>query len=168
MPNRYRIIVLDASRLCAHHVVAQCLLERRCHKFISRSGSVQNGEVNLEPEQVDEERHQDESSQPCRKVLCEVGQSQSSTFPVDVQETPEVNRNRTTDREECKHSNVFGGYDTAHSDASKQEPFPPFLREGLVPHLEESDVAKNTERHCEYQSRIEQDKSSLANVGIIE
>ncbi len=117
--DRDRVIVLNASRLCAHHVVAQCLLERGSHEIISRSGFAQNSKVDLEPKQVDEEWDQDKSSQACQKVPCEIGQCQSSFFPVDVQKTPEVNCNRTTHGEECEHSNVFGRYDTAHGDASQ-------------------------------------------------
>ena len=37
MPNGDRVIIFNASRLCAHHVVTQCLLKRGSHKFISRS-----------------------------------------------------------------------------------------------------------------------------------
>ena len=70
VPDGDGVVVFDASGLCAHHVVAQCLLERGRHEIISRSGFAQNSKVNLKPEQVNEERHQNESSQTCHEVLC--------------------------------------------------------------------------------------------------
>ena len=101
--------------------------------------------MNLEPEQVDEERHQYESGQTCQEVLPKLRQGQSPSLPIDVQKAPEVNCNRATDGKEREHPNIFGRYDTAHCDSSKQEPFPPFLRERLVPHFEKPDIAKDTE-----------------------
>ena len=163
-----RVVVFNASGLCAHHIVAQRLLECGRHEIVTWSGFAQNGEMNLEPEQVNEERHQNEPGQTGHEVFCKFWQSQSPSTAVDVQETPKIYRNRTPDGKEREHSDVFGRYDTAHSDACEQEPLPPLLRKGLVPHLIESNVAKDTERHGEHQGRVQENESGLANVGIVE
>lgn len=84
MTDSNAIIIIDWDRLESHDIVAQSLLKLRGHKIIARSGPVENGEMNLEPEEVEEERHDDESDRTSGEVLSEFNEGQRALAAIDV------------------------------------------------------------------------------------
>jgi hypothetical protein len=66
------IVVIDANRLKAHDIVAQGFLELWSHKIVTRSRTSKNGEMNLEPEEVEEEGHDKQADKTSNKVLAKL------------------------------------------------------------------------------------------------
>ena len=75
--------------------------------------------MDLEPEEVEEERHDDQRNDAGSEVLAKLRKRQSALPTLDVHEIPQVNRNRNSDRKEGEDSDVFDGDDAAQVDASQ-------------------------------------------------
>lgn len=120
--------------------------------------------MNLEPEKVKEERHADESECTSHKVFAELLERQA--FLV-IEEIPQIDRDSGANGDERKYTNVLGGYDAGHGDTSKEQPLPPFTPERNVAELVEADVAEKGASHGKYEGRIEENKTGLADVGVI-
>ena len=114
------ITVVDRYRLLCHDVVAEGLLEFRSHKVITWTRSVQDGEMDLEPEQVQEERNDDESNGACGKVFSKVWETQLSLSALDIQKIPEIKCDWHTNAEECENSDVFCGNDAAQAHSGQE------------------------------------------------
>ena len=140
MPHCDRVVVFYACRSCIHDIVGQGLLESRSHEVVAWARSRENREVDLEPEEVHDERHNDESNGTCCEMLAKVGKTQCSFWSINIEETPEIDGDSSPDSDEGEDTNVFGGYDTAHGNTSQEEPLPPLAAERFMPPLVESDV----------------------------
>lgn len=68
-----RIVIVDRDSVGQHDIVAQCLLEFRSHEVVSRSRAGQDCKVNLEPEEVENEGHDNQAKSTRCKVLAELG-----------------------------------------------------------------------------------------------
>jgi hypothetical protein len=110
------VVVVDADGLLGHDVVAESLLELGAHEVVTRARAVEDGEVDLEPEEVEHERNDDQTSNTSSQVLAELGQTESALSTVDVEKRPEVNGDWNTDGEEGEGTNVLGRDDTAEAD----------------------------------------------------
>jgi len=150
-----------------HEVVAESLLEFGCHEVVTRTRSSQDGEMDLEPEEIEEEGNDDETQSTCSEVLSKGEEIQGTAFALDVKEIPEVDQNGTSNGEERECSNVLGGDDTAHAEASQQQPLPPFASEWIMSLLVELDIGEDTEGHEEDEGGVEQDESCLANMRVV-
>jgi hypothetical protein len=148
------VIVLNVDRIGQHNVVAQGLLEFRSHEIITRTGSVENGKVNLEPEEVEQERHDDQTKSPSGKVLGKFLQADGTTRSVNVKEVPEVNNNGRANGNEGKYTNVLDRDIARQSKSGKDEPLPPLSGERLMSELVPLDVEEETAGHGEDQSSI--------------
>jgi len=146
--------VVDSDSVGKHDVVAEGLLELRGHEVIAGTGAGQDGEVNLEPEEVEHEWHEDQAERASSKVLAELGKSESTLGAVDVQEVPEINANRRADGDEGEQTNILGGDVAGEGEASQDQPLPPLPREGLVAQLVELDVAEQAARHGEDEGSV--------------
>lgn len=135
------VVVVDADGLLGHDVVAQSLLEFRAHEVVARAGTGENGKVNLEPEEVEQEGDDNETSDASSQVLAELGQSKGALSAVDVEKRPEINGNGDTDGEEGESTDVLGRNDAAEADTGQEQPLPPLAAEGNVTELVEADVA---------------------------
>jgi hypothetical protein len=162
------VVVVDADGLLSHDIVAEGLLELGAHKVVTRAGAVEDGEVDLEPEEVEHEGDDDQTSDTSSQVLAELGKAESALSAVDVEQRPEVNCDWDTDGEESEGTNVLGRDDTAEADTGQEEPLPPLAAEGGVTELVEANVAPDRESHEQDKSGIEEDESGLANVGVVE
>lgn len=160
--------VVDADRLLRHDVVAERLLEFGAHKVVAGTGSGQDGEVDLEPEEVQHEGNDNQTSDTGSQVLAEFGQTEGALSAVDVEKRPEVNGDGDTDGEEGEGTNVLGRDDTAEADTGQEQPLPPLAAKGGMAELVEADVAEHRKSHEEDQRGVEQDQSGLANVCIVE
>ena len=134
------IIVVDTDGLKAHDIVAQSLLELWGHEVVTRAGSCEDGEVDLEPEKVEEERNDDQANSASSKVLAKLGQSQGTLSSVDVHQVPEVNHDWYTNGEEREDTDVLDGDNAAQTDTSQKEPLPPFPPESIMTLLVEANV----------------------------
>ena len=56
------VVVVDADGLLSHDVVAESLLELGAHEVVAGTGAVEDGEVNLEPEEVEHEGNNNQTS----------------------------------------------------------------------------------------------------------
>jgi hypothetical protein len=162
------VVVVDADGLLGHDVVAESLLKLGAHKVVTGAGAVEDGKVDLEPEKVEHEGDDNQTSDTSSQVLAELGKTESALSAVDVEERPEVNGDWDTDGEEGKGTNVLGRDDAAETDAGQEEPLPPLAAEGGVSELVEADVAPDGESHEQDKGGIEEDESGLANVGVVE
>lgn len=99
--------VVDGHSIGSHDIVAQRLLEFRRHEIIARTRAVQDGKVDLEPEQVEEEWHDNQGKGSGREVLPEVGQAQGALTTVDIEESPEINGHRRSNCDERKQTDIF-------------------------------------------------------------
>ena len=95
-------------------------------------------------------------------------QVQRASFSVDIEQIPQIDADSAADGNEDEQTDVFCGHDTAHVETSQQQPLPPLATKRLVSLLVELDVAQQAQCHKEDQGRIEEDKSSLADVRVIE
>lgn len=167
VPQDDGVIVLDVDGGLMHEIVAQSLLKFRGHKVVTRPRSGQDGEVNLEPEEIEEEGNDDETQSSCRKVLAKGEKIQSSTFAFDVEEIPEIDQNSTTDGEEGECTDILCGDDAAHAEAGQQQPLPPFAAKWGMSLLVKLDVGEDAERHEEDQGGVKENESCLADVGVV-
>lgn len=93
---------------------------------------------------------------------------QSTSFPVDVQQIPQIDHDSTADRNVNEEADIFCRHDAAHVEACQEKPLPPFTTEGVMPLSVELDIAQYTHSHEEDESRIKEDESSLADMRVIE
>lgn len=110
--------------------------------------------MDLEPEQVEDERHHDQPKGSSGKVLAEVRQAQSSARSLDIQKIPQVDHDGRADGDEGEGTNILGGDVTRQSEPSQDEPFPPLSRERLVSELVELDVKEQAACHRENECSI--------------
>ena len=162
------VVVLDIDRVGQHDVVAQGLLELGGHEVVTGTRSVENSKVNLEPEQVEQERHDDQTEGTSSKVLAELLQADSTTGSVDVEEVPEIDDNGRANGNESKDTDVLDRDIARKSESGKDKPLPPLAGEGLMSKLVPLDVEEKTAGHGKDESSIQEDKSGLSNVGIVE
>jgi hypothetical protein len=160
--------VVDADGLLGHDVVAESLLELGAHEVVAGAGAVENGEVDLEPEEVEHEGNDNQTSDTSSQVLAELGQTEGALSAVDVEKRPEVNGDGDTDGEEGEGPDVLGRDDTAEADTGQEKPLPPLAAEGGVTELVEADVTPDRESHEQDERGVEENESGLANVGIVE
>jgi hypothetical protein len=160
--------VVDADGLLGHDVVAESLLELGAHEIVTRTGAVEDGEVDLEPEEVEHEGDDNQTSDTSSQVLAELGQTESALSAVDVEQRPEVNGDGNTNGEEGEGTDVLGRDDTAEADTGQEEPLPPLAAEGGMAELVEADITPDRESHEQDERGIEENESGLANVGIVE
>ncbi len=139
--------VVNANSLLRHQIVGKSFLKFWCHEIISWSGSVQDGKVYLEPEQVHQERNDDQPNDARSEVLAEIRKTERSTPSVNVQQLPEVDHDWHANREEREGSNILRADDAAHADTSQQQPLPPLPAERIVAKLVKPDVAENARCH---------------------
>lgn len=78
------VIVVDVDAAQGHDVVAQGLLELWRHKVVARTTPVQDRKVDLEPEEVEEERDGDEPKGAGCKMLCELLERQAALVVEEV------------------------------------------------------------------------------------
>lgn len=149
------IVVLDVDGSLMHEVVTQSLLEFGGHKVVAGTRSGQDGEMDLKPEEVEEEWNDDEAYSACGKVLPKGEKIQSSTFTLNIEKVPEVDQNRATDGEEGESTDILGGYDTAHAEAGQQQPLPPFAAKWGMSLLVKLDIGQDAEGHEEDEGGIE-------------
>lgn len=162
------VVVVNRDSRLRHHVVAECRLELGAHEVVAGTRTRQDGEVDLEPEEVQKEWNHDKSSNTRDQVLAKVGQRKGALSPVDVKQRPQINGDWHTDGEESERADVFGGDDTAEADSGEKQPLPPLATEGLVTNLVEANVAPDGKSHEQDECGIEQDQASLANVCVVE
>ncbi|KFY27218.1 hypothetical protein V493_03638, partial [Pseudogymnoascus sp. VKM F-4281 (FW-2241)] len=134
--------VVNRNSIGRHNVIAQRLLELRSHKVITRARLGENSEVNLEPEEVEEERDDDETENAGSKVLAEIDQRQRTLATVYIEQIPQVNGNSSSHSEERKQADILGRDNAAERKAREKEPLPPLPSERLVSQLIEADVAE--------------------------
>lgn len=163
-----RVHIMNWLRVGGHEIVAESLLELWAHKVISWAGAGENGEVHLEPEEVEEEWDKDESENAGEEVLAEVDERQSSLATVDIEQVPKVNGDCSSNGEESEQADIFGGDDAAEREAGNEEPLPPLAAEWNMAKLVELDVGEQRAGHGEYQGSIKENEASLSYVGIVE
>ena len=137
------IVVVNADGLLGHDVVAESLLEFRAHKVVTRTGAVEDGKVDLEPEKVEHEGNDNQTSDTSSQVLAELGKAESALSAVDVEKRPEVDGDWNTDGEESEGTDVLGRDDAAETDTSQEEPLPPLATERVMTELVEANVAQD-------------------------
>lgn len=158
------VVEVDLHTANSKMVVGQSLLERRRHEIITRSAAIEDGEMDLEPEEVEEERHNNQTDCASNKVLGKLLHGQSIAV---VEQVPEINRNSSSDSHKGKDTDVFSGDGARKRKTGKEEPLPPFTRERSFAELGESDVTEEGAGHGKDQGGIEEDQASLADVGIV-
>jgi hypothetical protein len=101
-------------------------------------------------------------------VLGELLHANSTAGSVDVKEIPEVDNNSRANGDEGKDTDILNRDIARKSESGKNKPLPPLSGERLVSKLIPLDVEEKTAGHGKNQSSIQEDKSGLANVGVIE
>jgi hypothetical protein len=159
--------VVNRNRIGRHEVITQRLLELGRHEVITRARLGEDGEVNLEPEEVEQERDEDETERAGGEVLAEIDQRERALATVDIEKIPEVNGDSSSDSEEGEGTDILGGDNAAERKASEKEPLPPLPSERLVSQLIEPDIAEQTTRHRKDERRIQKNQSRLSNMRVI-
>lgn len=162
------VVVVDADSLLGHDVVAESLLEFRAHKVVARAGTGKNGKVDLEPEEVEQEGNDNQTSDASSQVLAKLGQSEGALSAVDVEKRPKINGDGDTNGEEGEGTDILCRDDTAEADTGQEQPLPPLAAEGSVTELVEANVAPDRESHEENEGGIKENESGLTNVCIVE
>lgn len=124
--------------------------------------------MDLEPEEIEEERDNNQANSTSSKVLSKFRQRQCALAAIDIHKIPEVNHDRNTNREESEHTHVFDGDDTTQADTSQEKPLPPLTAERSMSELVEANVGKNREGHEENERSIEENQARLANMCVVE
>ena len=65
------VVIVDAHGHCSHDIVAERFLEFRRHEIIARARFGQDGEVDLEPEKIEQKGDYDEAENTSSKMLAE-------------------------------------------------------------------------------------------------
>lgn len=120
--------------------------------------------MDLEPEQVEEERHNDQSDGTGNKVLRKV--FHGKPFAI-IKEIPQIDGDGSSNGHKGEDTNVFRRDGARQCKAGQEEPFPPFTRERGVTKLRKADVAEERTGHRKDQGRIKKNQAGLADVGII-
>ena len=107
MTESDEIVVEDVNSLRVHDVVTERFLKFRGHEVVSRPRSREDGEMNLEPEQVKEERYNDQTDCSGHEVLAKCDHVKCSLFSIDIEQGPQVNADCAANCEESEGSNVF-------------------------------------------------------------
>lgn len=165
--NGDAVIVLDVDCVGEHDVVAEGLLEFRGHEVVTGTGPGEDSEMNLEPEEVEEEGHQNETEGASSEVLAKFDEIDRTLGSVDVEKVPEVNDDGGADGDEGESTDVLGGHVTGQGKACEDEPLPPLPREGLVSELVELNIEEQAASHGENQGGIQENEAGLANVGVV-
>jgi hypothetical protein len=162
------VVVLDINCVGQHDIVAQGLLEFGSHEIVTRTGAVEDSEVDLEPEEVEQEGHDDQTKGTSSEVLGELLHADGTAGSVDVKKIPEVDNNSRANGDEGKDTDILDRNVARKSESGKNKPLPPLSGERLVSEFVPLDVKEKTAGHGKNQSSIQKDKSGLANVGVIE
>lgn len=126
------VVVVDRNSVGSHQIVTESLLKLRRHEIVTRTGSIENRKVHLEPEQVEKEWDDNQCDGSRCKMLAEFGKAQSTLAAINIQETPEVDCNRRTNGYKCEQANIFGRNDAAQGESGKEEPLPPLTAEWFM------------------------------------
>lgn len=124
--------------------------------------------MHLEPEEVEQERQHDQAGSTSNKVLSEVGEAESATRTLNIQQFPEVDDDGRSDGDKCEQTNVLGGDIAGQSEASEDQPLPPLAAEGFMAALVELDVEQQATSHSENQGGIQKNQAGLSNVCVVE
>jgi hypothetical protein len=158
------IVIVDADATQRQRVVCQSLLERWGHEVVAGPALVQDGEVDLEPEKVEDERNYDQPESSGHEMLSKTLERQSAP---DIQQVPEIDSHRSANSYKGEDTHVFRGNDAGQSDSSEEQPLPPLASEGLMAELVESNVAEKGASHGEDQGGIKEYQPGLSNVGVV-
>ena len=101
--------------------------------------------MDLKPEQVYHEGHNEQPYQPSSKMLCELWEFKSTLRSIDVEELPEVDGNRASHSEESEDPNILRGDHAAQGHSGEQKPFPPLACERFMSPLVEFDVTQHAQ-----------------------
>lgn len=96
--------------------------------------------MNLEPEEVEDERQDDQTHGTGSKVLAKLGEADGAARSVDIEELPEINSNSRTNGDKGKDTDVLDRDIAGEGETGKNQPLPPLLGEGVVSQLVELDV----------------------------
>lgn len=162
------IKVINAHCILCHDVVRESLLESRSHEIVTGSRAGENGEMNLEPEEVHQEGNHNQPSHTRGEVVEELLQAQCAALAVDIHQFPQIDQNWHTHGEEGEGSHIFRANDTAHADSRQKQPLPPLPPKRIMSELVESNVAENAQCHEQYERRVEEDEARLADVSVVE
>ena len=165
--NGEGVVVLNTNGLRGHHVVTQGFLEFRRHEIIAGAGASQDGEMDLEPEEIEEQGQNDQAHTASHKMLAPLDHRERTPRTSNIQQVPQVNGDRGTDGHECKDTNVLGRDDTAQRDTGQQEPLPPLAAKRFMTQLVETNVAEDTQGHGEHQGGIHEDQTVFGNMGVV-
>ena len=167
VPDGEGVVVLDANGLRGHQVVTQGFLEFGRHEIIAGAGPCKDGEVDLEPEEIEEQGQNDQAHTASHKMLAPLEHREGTPRTSDIQQVPQVDRDRGTDGDEREDTNVLGRDDTAQRDTGQQEPLPPLAAKRVMAQLIETNVAEDTQGHGEHQGGIHEDQSIFGNMGVV-
>src|SRR5947209_19001492 len=98
------IIVMNWRALQRHDVVAQRFLEGGRHKVIAWTTPVKYGKVDLEPEKVKEEWHNNHAKHSCSEMVPKLLKSQP-TF--HIEEIPQINGHGRTNGDKRENTDIF-------------------------------------------------------------
>lgn len=167
VPEHNVVKVVNRNRIARHHIIAQRLLELGRHEVITRPRLGEDRKVNLEPEEVEQERDEDETERAGRKVLPKVYQRQRALATVDIKQIPQINGNSRAHGKERECADILGRDNAAERKPGKKEPLPPLPAKRLVSQLIEPDIAEQATRHREDERRIQQNQPRLSNMRVI-
>lgn len=165
--NADAVVVLDVNSVGQHDVVAEGLLELGGHEVVAGAGAVEDGKVDLEPEEVEQEGHDDQTKGSGSKVLGELLEADGAIGSVDVEQVPEVNDDSRANGDKGEETDVLDRDIAGQSESGQDEPLPPLPGEGLVSELVPLDVEEQTASHGEDEGSIQENETGLANVGIV-
>lgn len=102
------VVVVDGNGIGQHDIIRKCLLELGGHEVVTRARTGENGEVNLKPEQIEDEGHDDQPKGTRGEVLAKVGQAQATTWSLDVEQIPQVDDDSRANGNKGEKADVFG------------------------------------------------------------
>lgn len=162
-----RVVVVDRDGVGVHDIVRQGFLELRRHELVAGTRSRQNGEVDLEPEQVEDEGHDDKSEGTGGEVLSKVLNAECASNALHIKQIPEVDNDGRPDGNKGEESDILSRDVAGQRKASHDQPLPPLTAESLVPQLVKFDVEEETARHGENQGGVQKNQAGLADVGVV-
>lgn len=144
VPDLDGVVEMHADAVLGHDIVCERLLERGRHEIVAGAASVQDAEVNLEPEKVEEQWDDDQANSAGNEMFSEFLNRQP--LPV-IEEIPKVDGNSCADCQEGEYTDVLCGNNARQRNTGEEKPFPPFSGEGRVPELRKSDIAEDGQCH---------------------
>lgn len=114
------IAVFNADRLRGHDVVGKGGLELWSHEIVAWARSVQDGKVDLEPEEVEHERNDDQANNASCEVFAKLWKAELSLAAVDIEKIPQIEAYWHANGEEGEYTNVLCGDDTAQADTGEE------------------------------------------------